>query len=129
MARFATLLFALVSTVAVTSAVPAALVDRAVIPGVPGPSVPLFTVFTNVNYGGQQVTFVDQKTTGCIEATGAFISSVSSIKLNQADIACNLWSQKDCAGTGGVVVTGDIPSLFTFGFNDLMVSFNCYSTA
>jgi hypothetical protein len=50
MARFATLLFALVSTVAVTSAVPAALVDRAVIPGVPGvpgPSVPLFTVFTN----------------------------------------------------------------------------------
>jgi hypothetical protein len=34
---------------------------------------------------------VDQKATGCIEATGAFISSVSSIKLNQADIACNLW--------------------------------------
>ncbi|KAF7368505.1 Uroporphyrin-III c-methyltransferase [Mycena venus] len=129
MARFSALLCALVAAVTSAGAVPAPLVDRAVIPGVPGPSVALFTVFTNVNYGGKDITFVDQKTTGCIEATGDFISSVSSIKLDQPDIACNLWSETNCGGTGGIVVAGDIPSLFTFGFNDKMVSFNCYSTA
>ncbi|KAJ7784803.1 hypothetical protein B0H14DRAFT_3163922 [Mycena olivaceomarginata] len=130
MARFATLLFALVSTS------PAALVDRAVIPGVPGPSVPLFTVFTNVNYGGQQVTFVDQKTHGVHRGHGGvyqlrvehqaqpgghcvqFVETF--IRFRGADPGN---SQKDCAGTGGVVVAGDIPSLFTFGFQRTLLPY------
>ncbi|KAF8204247.1 hypothetical protein K438DRAFT_1964612 [Mycena galopus ATCC 62051] len=108
---------------------PASVDDRAVIPAVPGTSFPLITFFTNVKYGGSEITFVGEKTTGCIGATAPFIKSVSSVQLNQPDIACNLWSEANCAGVGGIVVSDNIPSLITFGFNDLMVSYNCYSTA
>ncbi|KAJ7726379.1 hypothetical protein B0H16DRAFT_1592727 [Mycena metata] len=121
MARFAALLC--VAAAAMTS------VGAAVIPGVPGPSSSLITFYTSVNYAGSAVTFVDEKTTGCIGATAPFISSLSSVKLDQSGIACNLWSEPNCAGAVGIVVAGDIPSLIPYGFNDKMQSYNCYSTA
>ncbi|KAJ6601133.1 hypothetical protein DFH09DRAFT_1126947 [Mycena vulgaris] len=130
MARFAALLCVVVA--AATSAGAAshhALANRSVIPAVAGKSAHLITFYTAVNYGGQSVTFVDEKTTGCIAATAPFIGSLSSVKLNQPDIACNLWSEKNCGGVAGLVIAGNIPSLITYGFNDKMVSYNCYSTA
>ncbi|KAJ6611512.1 hypothetical protein B0H10DRAFT_2224029 [Mycena sp. CBHHK59/15] len=127
MARFAVILCALVA--AATSVGAASHRNRNVIPAVNGKSTSLITFYTNVNYGGQPVTFVDEKTTGCISATSPFISSVSSVKLDQPDIACNLWSEENCGGAVGLVVNGNIPNLTPYGFNDKMVSYNCYSTA
>ncbi|KAJ7162705.1 hypothetical protein C8R43DRAFT_991228 [Mycena crocata] len=127
MARLSVLFCALIAAVA--SAGAASISDRSVIPAVPGPSSSLITFFTNVNYGGQDVTFIDEATTGCIGATGPFISSLSSVKLARTGIACNLWSEKNCGGVGGIVVAGNIPNLGAYGFNDKMVSYNCYSTA
>ncbi|KAJ7447241.1 hypothetical protein FB451DRAFT_1411982 [Mycena latifolia] len=126
MAHFAALLCAVV---AAATSVGAASVCLVVIPAVAGPSEYLITFYTSVNYAGQAITFVDEKTTGCIEATGNFIGSVSSVKIDQPDIACNLWSEKNCGGVAGLVVAGNVPSLITYGFNDKMVSYNCYSTA
>ncbi|KAJ7511810.1 hypothetical protein B0H11DRAFT_1953119 [Mycena galericulata] len=130
MARFAALFFAAVAAAtSVGAASHRALANRAVIPAVAGPTVPLITFYTDVNYAGESVTFEAEKTTGCIGATGAYISSVSSIKLQQSGIACNLWSEANCGGVAGLVAAADVPNLITYGFNDKMVSYNCYSTA
>ncbi|KAJ7447238.1 hypothetical protein FB451DRAFT_782417 [Mycena latifolia] len=119
MARFAALLCAVVAAAtSVGAASHRALKNRSVIPAVAGSSEYLITFYTSVNYAGQAITFVDEKTTGCIEATGNFIGSVSSVKIDQPDIACNLWSEKNCGGVAGLVVAGNVPSLITYGFND-----------
>ncbi|KAJ7146407.1 hypothetical protein C8R44DRAFT_757361 [Mycena epipterygia] len=130
MARFAALLCAVVAAAtSVGAASHRALANRSVIPAVAGKSAYLITFYTAVNYGGQSVTFVDEETTGCIEATAPFIGSLSSVKLDQTNIACNLWSEANCGGVAGLVVAGNVPNLITYGFNDKMVSYNCYKTA
>ncbi|KAJ6541670.1 hypothetical protein B0H19DRAFT_1174132 [Mycena capillaripes] len=98
MARFAAVLCALVAAVTSVGAAPASvdLIDRGVIAAVPGTSPPLATFFTDGGYAGLATTFVDEETTGCIAATGAFVNSVSS--LNHPNIACNLWSELNCGG-------------------------------
>ncbi|KAJ7053914.1 hypothetical protein C8F01DRAFT_1165293 [Mycena amicta] len=130
MARLAALLCAIVAAAA--TSVNAAAIDlsprEGVVPAVAGSPYNLITFFTNVNYGGQAVTFYDQKTTGCIEATAPFINAVSSVKLDRTDIACNLWSEATCKGAVGLTVNGAVPSLIPYGFNDKLKSYNCYST-
>ncbi|KAJ7903077.1 hypothetical protein B0H13DRAFT_1882334 [Mycena leptocephala] len=105
MARFPPLFCAILA--AATSARAVAVVKR---------SSDLITFWTDINFSGNGITFVDDLPTGCIEATSPFIESVSSVSV-AAGVRCTLWNQGNCGGEG-LAVSGNVANLVNFGFND-----------
>lgn len=87
--------------------------------------VPVWTACTDANFQGNCFLWC-WAGDGCLQFTGIWVNSLSSIRMQDSRIGCNFFVTWDCIGNAINIDSDAIFNLAATDYNDRIVAFKCY---